>query len=413
MTNTSSSVSLRTIDDLSTEDTLDRTAFVRVDFNCPLERSGQGLVVSSDVRIRAALPTIDTLLDRGARVVLASHLGRPKGRDPDLSLAPVAARLEELIDAPVHFVTEPVGREAAEEIADAGPLILLENLRYDERETANDAELASSLASLADFFVQEAFGTCHRAHASTVGVADLMSPRVAGYLVADEIEAFERLAASEGTFTAILGGAKIAGKLDVVRSLAERCDRVCLGGGMANTFLVALGIDVGASLFEPDRVEEAREIASSFGDTIVLPTDVVIAREITTGAEHEVVPVDQIPEEWKILDVGPDTIDDIGRAVQTSRKVFWNGPLGVFETQPFDRGTIALAERLAEATADGVFTVTGGGDSLAALERAGLVDGISHASTGGGAALEWVAGATLPGIDVLDRVPRPARGGVS
>lgn len=400
-----------TLHELEPAELSGRRVLVRVDFNVPLEGAGGERRVSSDVRIRAALPTIESLLDHGSTVVLASHLGRPKGPDPELTMEPVARRLEEVLGRPVAYSRDflrgdPRGRD------DRG-VVLLENLRFDPGEKANDPAFAKRLASLADLFVQDAFGTCHRAHASTVGVTEHLDPCVAGTLVERELIAFRRLLENpEKPFVAILGGAKIAGKLETLRGLLERCDRVCLGGGMANTFLLARGIEVGDSLVEPDLVEEARALLERGGGSLELPVDVVVARELAPGAEVRTVAVTAVESGWKILDAGPRTVEAFGARIRAAATVFWNGPLGVFETPPFDAGTRALAELVASATSAGVYTVVGGGDSVAAIEGAGRLADVSHVSTGGGAALELISGATLPGIAALDppRGRRPAEG---
>ena len=394
------------LDDLHPSELSGRRVLVRVDFNVPLEGTGAKRRVSSDVRIRAALPTIDALLEHGAAVVLASHLGRPKGPDPELTMEPVARRLEELLGRPVAYAPDSLR-------GDPGPgrdddVVLLENLRFDPGEKANDPEFAKRLASLADLFVQDAFGTCHRAHASTVGVTEHLDPCVAGKLVQRELAAFRRLLESpRRPFVSILGGAKIAGKLETLRGLLERCDRVCLGGGMANTFLLAGGLEVGDSLVEPDLLEEAQGLLERHGGSLELPVDVVVARELAPGAESRTVAAAAVEPGWRILDAGPRTVEAFGDRILAAGTVFWNGPLGVFETPPFDAGTRAFAERMAAATEAGAYTVVGGGDSIAALEEAGRLGDVRHASTGGGAALELVSGVTLPGIAALD----PPRGG--
>lgn len=404
----------RTIDDLTEGEANGRRAFVRVDFNVPLEGEGDDRRVASDARIRATLPTIQALLGRGATIALASHLGRPRGKpDPALGLAPVATRLEELLGRRIVFLREPFDERSVKLVREAqgGEIFLLENLRFDPGEKANDPEFAELLAGYGEFYVEDAFGTCHRAHASTVGVAERLRPRVAGRLVARELAAFRRLLDPEPPFVVFLGGAKVSGKLETIRGLAERAETVGLGGGMANTFLKASGVAIGDSLVEDDLLDEARGLMDRFGDALVLPVDAVVAREIDPDAERRTVDLGEggVDPGWKILDVGPATVGRFGAILERARTAFWNGPVGVFETPPFDAGTNALAERLARATGRGVYTVTGGGDSLAALERAGLVDAVSHASTGGGAALELVSGGTLPGIEVLD--PAPSDGG--
>lgn len=401
---TPSALERLSLDDLDPAELSGRRVLVRVDFNVPLEGRGAERRVSSDVRIRAALPTIEALLERGASVVLASHLGRPNGPDPDLTMEPVARRLEELLGRRVAYSPDPLrGDDRAE-----GEVVLLENLRFDAGEKANDPAFARRLASLADLFVQDAFGTCHRAHASTVGVTEHLDPCVAGKLVQRELAAFRRLLETpRRPFVSILGGAKIAGKLETLRGLLERCDAVCLGGGMANTFLLAKGTEVGDSLVEPDLLDEARALLERHGAALELPVDVVVARELAPGAEARTVPATAVESGWKILDVGSGTVTAFGDRIRAAGTVFWNGPLGVFETPPFDAGTRAFAGLLAAATEAGAYTVVGGGDSIAAVEEAGMLEDVSHASTGGGAALELVSGVTLPGIAALD----PLRGG--
>ncbi len=407
MTDTTAGLARRTVDDLRPEEASGRRALVRVDYNVPLEGEGEARRVTSDLRIRATLPTLRALQSKGVTIVLASHLGRPKGkRVAELSLAPVARRLEGLLERRIAFLSEPFDDRSRKlvESAGSGEVFLLENLRFEPGEEKNDPVLAGKLAAYGQLFVQDAFGTCHRAHASTVGVTRFLSPRVAGRLVARELAAFRRLLEDPARpYVAILGGAKISGKLETVRGLLARCDRVALGGGMANTFLAAQGGEVGDSLFEEELLGEARALLDEFGDRLTLPADAVIAEGAADGAETRVVPVEKgVPGGWKILDVGPATVSAIGDLLGGARTVFWNGPLGVFETPPFDQATRAVAERMARATDRGVYTVVGGGDSIAALEEAGMVDRVSHASTGGGAALELVSGAALPGAEALD-----------
>lgn len=408
----SASLAKRKLVDLPPAEVAGRRAFVRVDFNVPLEGEGDARRVASDARIRAAMPTARWLVGHGATVVLASHLGRPKGRRvEELSLEPIARSVEGHLGRPIVFLAEPLDERSVKLVrsGEPGGVYLLENLRFEPGETADDPDFANRLAAYGQLFVEDAFGSCHRAHASTVGVARRLEPRVAGRLVAAELAAFARLLDPERPFVAWLGGAKIAGKLEVVRELVARCDRIAVGGGMANTFLVARDLEVGDSLFEPDLVDEARELLASHADALLLPVDVVVAEAVDAEAERRTVGVEEVEPGWRILDVGPRTIEAFGRQLDGARTAFWNGPLGVFETPPFDAGTRAAARLFADATERGVFTVTGGGDSLAALEQAGLVDAVGHASTGGGAALELVAGRTLPGIEVLD--PEPGDGG--
>ncbi|CAN5221603.1 phosphoglycerate kinase [soil metagenome] len=395
----------RTLGALSAGELEGRRVLVRVDFNVPLEGEGAGVRISSDARIRAALPTVHHLLDFHAVVVLASHLGRPKGRRvSELSLEPVARCVEDHLGREISFLPEPFDERGVRLVQDGqgGDVYLLENLRYEPGETANDPEFSRRLAGFGEVFVQDAFGTCHRSHASTVGVPEHLHPCVAGLLVEQELIAFERLLEPEPPFVAILGGAKIAGKLETVRGLAERCERVCLGGGMANTFLLAAGHELGDSLAEKDLIGEARALLDAHSETLVLPVDAVVARHVNADAERKTVPIDRVERGWKILDIGPGTVRSFEAELKRARTVFWNGPLGVFEIPPFDEGTRAIAARLAESTERGAYTATGGGDSIAALEAAGMAGSVSHVSTGGGAALDLVSGLTLPGIEALD-----------
>jgi phosphoglycerate kinase len=380
-------------------DVLGKRALVRVDFNVPL-RDGE---VADDTRILASLPTIQLLLDRGAAVVLATHLGRPKGKaDPAYSVAPVARRLSELLGRPVATVSMVAGPEA-ERAASAlrpGDVLLLENTRFESGEEVNDPDLAAKLARLGDLFVNDAFGAAHRAHASTVGVANLL-PSYAGLLLQREETALSRLLFDpEQPFIAVLGGAKVSDKFAVLEHLLGRVDALLLGGGMANTLLLAQGHQTGSSLSEPDRVEEARRLVDSAeerGVHIDIPTDVVIARSLDSTTA-QVVPVDTIPADQAIFDIGPETVARYCRQIASARTVFWNGPMGVFERGPFANGTLGIARCVADATA---YTVVGGGDSLAAIYAAGVAEHISHISTGGGASLEYLEGRVLPGIAVL------------
>lgn len=395
----------RTVGSLTAEESNGRRALVRVDFNVPLEDVDGERRIASDARLRAALPTVRELMGKSVVIVLASHLGRPEGKpDPALSLRPVARLFGELLDRPVVFLAEPFDERSLKLVRNAqgGEVHLLENLRFDPGETANDPEFARRLAAFGDLFVQDAFGTCHRAHASTVGVTEHLDPCVVGLLVERELAAFARVLDPEPPFVAIMGGAKIAGKLETVRGVAGRAQRVFLGGGMANTFLLARGISTGDSLVEEDLTGMAAELLDEFGDRIVLPVDAVVARSIEHAPEHRTVAVEEVEPGWRILDVGPRTVGGIQKEVARAKTVFWNGPLGVFETPPFDSATRAVAKILAEATERGAYTVVGGGDSVAALEEAGLAERVSHVSTGGGAALELVSGVELPGVLALD-----------
>jgi phosphoglycerate kinase len=395
----------QTIRDL---DASGKRVLVRVDFNVPLA-DGK---VTDDSRIRAALPTIRHLLGATATVILASHLGRPKGKVSDgLRLRPVAERLGQLMGRTVPVTGDAlgVGTNDAVNRLRPGEMLLLENLRFHAEEEANDPEFAKALAAYADVYVNDAFGTAHRAHASTVGVAELL-PAYAGFLMEREIEVLGRLLESpERPFAAVLGGAKVSDKIKVLDNLLSKVDLFVVGGGMANTFLLAQGRSVGKSLAEHDRVDDAKailEAAEKRGVPVVLPTDVVIAKEVTRGTEYKVVPVEKIPASWSIVDIGPDTRELMAEALAPARTVFWNGPLGVFEIPSFAHGTRAMARTLADKADEGATVVVGGGDSVAALEQQGLADKMTHISTGGGASLEFLEGRTLPGVAVLlDRSP--------
>jgi phosphoglycerate kinase len=376
---------VKTVRDLPVEG---RRVLVRADLNVPLD----GGRITDDTRIRASLPTIRYLREHGADVIVCSHLGRPKGEvRPELSLRPVAARLAELLGEPVAFADEE------------GPLRLLENLRFDPREEKNDPELAAELAALADVFVSDAFGTVHRAHASTVGVARIL-PSAAGLLLAAELEAFGRiLEHPERPFLVVLGGAKVADKIGVIQRFTGLADAILIGGAMTFTFLAADGVGVGASKHEDaDGQEVARRAAAEAGERgceLALPTDVVVAERVEADAPTQVVAADAIPDGWMGLDIGPETAAAYGRRLAEARTIFWNGPMGVFELEPFAAGTLAVAHAVAQS---GAVSVVGGGDSVAAVNRAGVADLITHVSTGGGAALELVEGRTLPGVAALE-----------
>jgi phosphoglycerate kinase len=374
---------------------------VRVDFNVPMTDH----TIMDDLRVRAALPTIGYLREHGARVILCSHLGRPDGKVVEsLRLAPVAARLSELLGAPVATAPDCVGPEAERAVAALrdGDVLMLENVRFHPEEEENDSAFARRLAALADVYVNDAFGTAHRAHASTEGVAHLL-PAVAGLLMERELEYLGRAVANpERPFAAIIGGAKISGKIDVLRNLLDKADRILIGGGMANTFFKAQGIPVGDSLVEDDQIDTARQVlaaADAHGRRLDLPVDAVIADAFSATANARTIAIaDGVPGGWRVMDIGPDTVRRFAEALQPCRTVVWNGPMGVFEFPAFAEGTLALARALAALDA---VTVVGGGETAAAVAQAGVEDRITHVSTGGGASLEFLEGKSLPGVAAL------------
>lgn len=391
----------RTLRDLTAAELLRRRALVRVDYNVPLEDGRIG----DATRVEASLPTLRHLLKAEAHPVLVSHLGRPKGTpDPRYSLEPVADVLSSLLGSPVAFggpADDPEAVEASRALT-GGEVLLLENTRFLPGETSDDDGLSRKLAELGDFFVNDAFGSMHRAHASTVGVTRHLRPAVAGFLVEAELRALGRLEVPERPFVVALGGAKIADKVELLERFAERADRLLVGGAMANTFLAARGLTTGRSLVETEALEAARRIAERAGERLLLPTDLVVAPGPDDGASAEVVEPDEIGEDRAALDIGPRTRERFADEVAAARTFFWNGPMGLFEREPFDEGTVALARAAGEATASGAFTVIGGGDSAAAVRRAGMADRVCHISTGGGAALEYLASGSLPGVEALD-----------
>jgi phosphoglycerate kinase len=391
-----------TLDDI---DVRGQRVLIRVDFNVPLDTAEDGSpTVADDTRIRAALPTIRHVLDNDGKAILISHLGRPGGQpNPDLSLAAVADHLGTLLDERVRFSSNTVGDTVEEVIAgmNDGSVILLENTRFDAGEKANDDSFAQALAALADIYVNDAFGAAHRAHASTAGVADFVDTAAMGRLMESEIEALTKVRDDpDHPMVAILGGAKVSDKLGTIRALGRTADHLLIGGAMSYTFLKALGHDVGASRVEEDRLDTAESLYEDTDGRLLLPSDHVVADDLDDDAEASVVEGD-IPDGQMGLDIGPDTIATYRDALDGAATIVWNGPMGVFEIEQFARGTMAMAEAVADATDAGAFSVVGGGDSVSALGRSGFTDRISHVSTGGGAMLTFLEGEPLPGIDAL------------
>ncbi|MFY0684997.1 MAG: phosphoglycerate kinase [Balneola sp.] len=390
-----------TITDLQVKD---KKVLMRVDFNVPLKNG----VITDDNRIVQALPSINYVIEHGGLLILTSHLGRPGGKpNPEFSLKPVAEYLSNLVDTTVHFATDCIGEEAEKVISNAkhGEIVLLENVRFHEEETDNDEIFSGQLASHADIFINDAFGSSHRAHASVAGVTQFMEQSASGFLLEKEIKYLsESVNSPDRPFVAILGGAKVSDKIGVIENLLNKVDTIIIGGGMTYTFYKALGLPIGNSLLEEDKIDLAKELvvkAKSAGVKLMLPIDSVVAKEFSNDAEYEVVNDNGIEDGWMALDIGPQSAISFGNVIKMAKTVLWNGPMGVFEMSNFADGTFAVAEALAEATKFGATTIIGGGDSAAAIKKSGLSDQVSHVSTGGGASLEYLEGKDLPGVSSL------------
>jgi len=390
------------VDDL---DLKNKKVLVRVDFNVPLT---ENLEVSDDTRIRAALPTIKRILDSSGTAILMSHLGRPKGKVVEsMRLAPVVKRLSQLLEREVKYMTDCIGDVVEDTVNQLqnGEVLLLENLRFYKEEEANDPGFAQKLARLGDVYVNDAFGTAHRAHASTEGVAKYFKQCAAGYLMEKELRYLgEALENPQRPFVAILGGAKISGKIDVIENLLNKVDALLIGGGMTYTFLKANGIEIGNSLLEADKIQLAKDVATKIATqkiNFALPVDHIVATKVADDAEFKTTEGQEIPAGWSAVDIGPKTIDQFRVVLKNARTVVWNGPMGVFEIEKFAQGTVEVAKMLAGISEQGAITVVGGGDSVAALAKAGVTDKITHVSTGGGASLEFLGGLKLPGVEVL------------
>ncbi|MEG3908558.1 phosphoglycerate kinase [Microcoleus sp. w1-18aA5] len=394
----------KTVANLSASDLSGKRVLVRADFNVPLDNGN----ITDDTRIRAALPTIQDLASKGAKVILCSHFGRPKGVTEKLRLTPVAKRLSELLGKEVKKTDDCIGDEVAATVAGMqdGDVLLLENVRFYPEEEANDPEFAKKLASVADLYVNDAFGTAHRAHASTEGVTKYLSPSVAGFLMEKELQYLgSAIDNPQRPLAAIIGGSKVSSKIGVIEKLLEKCDKLLLGGGMVFTFYKARGLNVGKSLVEEDKLELAKSLeakAKERGVTFLLPTDVVVADKFAADANTQTVPVESIPDGWMGLDIGPDSVKTFQDALADCKTVIWNGPMGVFEMEKFAVGTEGIAHSLAGLTKTGTTTIIGGGDSVAAVEQLNLGEQMSHISTGGGASLELLEGKELPGVAALD-----------
>ena len=397
-------MSKKTLANLSASDVSGKRVLVRVDFNVPLDDGN----ITDDTRIRAALPTINDLTGKGAKVILCSHFGRPKGVTEKLRLTPVAKRLSELLGQTVIKCDDCIGEEVAAQVGAMtnGQVALLENVRFYPEEEKNDPEFAKKLASVADLYVNDAFGTAHRAHASTEGVTHYLSPSVAGFLIEKELQYLEgAISEPKRPLVAIIGGSKVSSKIGVIETLLDKCDKLLLGGGMIFTFYKARGLKVGKSLVEDDKLELARTLeakAKERGVSLLLPTDVVVADNFAPDANSQVVSIENIPDGWMGLDIGPDAVKTFQDALVGCQTVIWNGPMGVFEFDKFAVGTEAIARSLSQLTKQGACTIIGGGDSVAAVEKLNLASEMSHISTGGGASLELLEGKILPGIAALD-----------
>ncbi len=399
-------MSKKTLANLSASELSGKRAFVRVDFNVPLDDAGN---ITDDTRIRAALPTIQDLIQKGAKVILASHFGRPKGQvNEKMRLTPAAKRLSELLGQEVVMCDDCIGESVAAKINSLanGQVAMLENVRFYAEEEKNDPEFAQKLAANADLYVNDAFGTAHRAHASTEGVTKYLSPAVAGYLIEKELQYLENAIANpQRPLAAIVGGSKVSSKIGVIETLLEKCDKLIIGGGMIFTFYKARGLNVGKSLVEEDKLDLARSLeakAKEKGVEFLLPTDVVVADNFAPDANSQTVSIENIPDGWMGLDIGPDSVKVFQEALADCKTVIWNGPMGVFEFDKFAVGTEAIARTLADISKKGAITIIGGGDSVAAVEKVGLADQMSHISTGGGASLELLEGKILPGIAALN-----------
>src|SRR5689334_20442300 len=391
-------MSFSTIRDL---DLKNKKVFIRVDFNVPLQKNDQGVMeITSDKRIKASLPTIQYALEHGAGLILASHLGRPKGKpNAEMSLAPVAARLEQLIGRPVKFAPDCIGPEVQAMLPKPGEVLLLENLRFHPEEEKNDPGFAKQLAALCDVYVNDAFGSAHRAHASTEGMIQFVPKAAAGLLMEQELK-YLGMAVSNPPrpCVAILGGAKVSDKIEVISNLGKVVDKLLIGGAMAYTFLRAQGLPTGKSLVEEDKIELARKLLGDLGGKLMLPVDHEVVSAIAEGAANEAV--ERIPDDKLAVDIGPKTIEAFRNAIAGAKTVVWNGPMGIFEKRPFDKGTVELAKAVAGS---GATSIVGGGDSEKAIKAAGVADKITHVSTGGGASLEFLAGIELPGVAALSR----------